>query len=432
LVDIARAAIADERTSPGDDPADLAGRIATRAASGARTFERTLLTSVINGTGVLLHTNLGRAALAPHRQESWQESWQESSQGSSAVRARTVEFDLATGERGSRQRSVGQLFAALCGTQDAIVVNNNAAAVLLVLAALAAGRDVAVSRGEAVEIGGSFRVPEVMEQSGARLVDVGTTNRTRLSDYTRAVARPGNDIAVILKVHPSNYTVEGFVEAASVAELATITLEHGIPVVADIGSGLIDAATPWLTGPTPSWLANEPAAAQTLADGASLVTFSADKLFGGPQAGIIAGRADLVAACAKHPLARALRCGGLVLDSLQHTALAYLHRTGGSEIPFWRMASVSVDVLRARASTIVEQCGEGEVVDTTALPGAGSVPGAGIPSAGVVVSGDRLAALRALTPPVIARARDGVTIIDLRAVDPLDDVLVAAAISATQ
>jgi L-seryl-tRNA(Ser) seleniumtransferase len=417
LVEIARVAIADERTSTDADPADLVDRINARAARDAHTFERTLLTPVINGTGVLLHTNLGRAALAPRRRES------------PAVRARTVEFDLATGERGSRQRSVGQLFATLCGAQDAIVVNNNAAAVLLVLAALAAHRDVAVSRGEAVEIGGSFRVPEVMEQSGARLVDVGTTNRTRLADYTRAVVRPGNDVAVILKVHPSNYTVEGFVEAASVAELSTITTEHGIPVVADIGSGLLDATTPWLAAPTPSWLTSEPAAAQTLAEGAGLVTFSADKLFGGPQAGIIAGRADLVAECAKHPLARALRCGGLVLDSLQQTALAYLHRTAGDDIPFWRMASVPVDALRTRAASIVEQCGEGEVVETIALPGAGSAPGVGIPSAGVAVRGNRLTALRAHDPPVIARTRDDVTVIDLRAVDPLDDQLVAAAIN---
>lgn len=420
LVEIARAAIADARTSPGHDPAGLADRIATRAATDARSFERTLLTPVINATGVLLHTNLGRAALAPRGSES------------PAVRAHTVEFDLATGQRGSRQRAVGQLFATLCGAQDAIVVNNNAAAVLLVLAALADRRDVAVSRGEAVEIGGSFRVPEVMEQSGARLVDVGTTNRTRLGDYTRAVSRPGTDIAVILKVHPSNYTVEGFVEATSVAELATITREHGIPVVADIGSGLLDAMTPWLPGPTPSWLAHEPAAAQTLADGAGLVTFSTDKLFGGPQAGVIAGRADLVAACAQHPLARALRCGGLVLGSLQQTALAYLHRTADTDVPFWRMATVPVDVLRARAASIIEQCGEGEVIDTTALPGAGSAPGIEIPSAGFAVRGDRLVALRAHTPPVIARTRDDVTILDLRAVDPLDDLIVAAAITSSR
>jgi len=191
------------------------------APARAEAFRRTLLTDVVNATGVLLHTNLGRAPLA-HSQPA---------------QAQTVEFDLSTGERGSRQTAVGQLFARLTGAEDAMVVNNNAAAVLLVLAALAEGRDVPVSRGESVEIGGSFRVPEVMEQSGCRLVDVGTTNRTRLSDYERAIARPGTDVALVMKVHPSNYRVEGFIEETSIAELATLD----VPVMADIGSGLLDA-----------------------------------------------------------------------------------------------------------------------------------------------------------------------------------------------
>ena len=259
-VDIAREAIAAD---------DVDG-----APARADAFRRTLLTPVVNATGVLLHTNLGRAPVA----------------FSQPARAVNVEFDLATGERGSRQRAVGQLFARLCGAEAAMIVNNNAAAVLLVTAALAHGRQVLVSRGESVEIGGSFRVPEVMEQSGAVLVDVGTTNRTRLADYQRALSRPAADVALVLKIHPSNYRVEGFVEETPVAQLATL----GVPVVADIGSGLIDAGCPWLHGPPPSWLAGEPAAVQSLADGASLVTFSADKLLGGPQAGIIAGDAALV------------------------------------------------------------------------------------------------------------------------------------------
>ena len=190
---------------------------------GRVTLQRTMLTPVVNATGVLLHTNLGRAPLGEPV-------------GSPA---QTVEFDLQTGERGSRQAGIGHLLASLCGTESAMVVNNNAAAVLLVLAALAAGRDVPVSRGESVEIGGSFRVPEVMEQSGARLIDVGTTNRTRLDDYRRAIGRADVDAALVLKVHPSNYRVDGFVEATSVAELATL----GIPVVVDIGSGLVDSST---------------------------------------------------------------------------------------------------------------------------------------------------------------------------------------------
>ena len=390
LVDVARAAIADGGRLP-------------EAAALATEFQRSLLTPVVNATGVLLHTNLGRAPLA-HSQPA---------------RAQTVEFDLATGERGSRQRAVGQLLARVCGAEDAIVVNNNAAAVLLVLAALAEGRDVAVSRGESVEIGGAFRVPEVMEQSGCRLVDVGTTNRTRLSDYERALVRPGNDVALVLKVHPSNYRVEGFVEDTPVSELASLA----VPVVADIGSGLVDANVPWMTGPPPAWLADEPAAVQTLADGADLITFSADKLLGGPQAGIIAGSNELVQRCARHPLARALRCGGLVLSALQGVALSYLRRTVCEDIAFWRMAAQTTDALRERAEAICADAGVGRVVDTLALPGAGSAPGITMPSVGVAVDGDRLAALRAHTPPVIARTRDGVTTLDLRSVDPVDDAV---------
>lgn len=393
-VDLARAAIA--AGDPGSAPAR------------AHAFRDSLLTPVVNATGVLLHTNLGRAPVA-HTQDA---------------HAQTVEFDLATGARGSRQRSVGQLFARLCDTDDAIVVNNNAAAVLLVLAALATGRDVAVSRGESVEIGGAFRVPEVMEQSGARLVDVGTTNRTRLSDYRQAIVRPGNDVALVLKVHPSNYRVEGFVEDTPVEQLATLD----VPVVADIGSGLVDANVPWLPGAPPAWLAGEPAARQTLAAGAGLVTFSADKLLGGPQAGIIAGRADLVRACARHPLARALRCGGLVLAALQNTALAYLDGRAATDVAFWRMVAASTDELRERARRIVDAAGIGEVVDTQALPGAGSAPGVTMPSAGIAFDGDHLAALRAHRPPVIARARDGRTVLDLRAVDPTDDDSLIAAL----
>jgi L-seryl-tRNA(Ser) seleniumtransferase len=313
------------------------------------------------------------------------------------------------------------LLARLCGAEDAIVVNNNAAAVLLALAALAAGRAVPVSRGESVEIGGGFRVPEVMAQSGALLVDVGTTNRTRLDDYRRAV--DAHDVALVLKVHPSNYRVDGFVEDTSVAELARL----GPPVVVDLGSGLIDATCPWLPGPPPPWLAGEPAAVQTLAAGAALVTFSGDKLLGGPQAGIIAGRAELVARCAAHPLARALRPGGLVLAALQDLVLAYLRRDVVTAVPFWRMVATPVAELAARASSIAAATGATEI-ETAALPGAGSAPGATIPSAGVRLDGDHLAALRAHDPPVIARARDGVTLLDLRAVEPADDVVIVEAL----
>jgi L-seryl-tRNA(Ser) seleniumtransferase len=306
-----------------------------------------------------------------------------------------------------------------------MVVNNNAAAVLLVLAALAHGRQVLVSRGESVEIGGGFRVPDVMEQSGAVLVDVGTTNRTRLADYRRETSRHGADVALVLKVHPSNYRVEGFVEETPVAQLATLD----VPVVADIGSGLVDATCPWLAGAPPAWLAREPAARQTLADGAALVTFSGDKLLGGPQAGIIAGRHDLVQTCMSHPLARAVRPGGLVLSALQSVALAYLHRRVIDEIPFWRMAAVPVAELSARATRIAAQTPGATVVDVESLPGAGSAPGATIPSRGIAIDGDHLAALRSATPPIVARARDGRTYLDLRTVDPADDAHIAGALT---
>jgi L-seryl-tRNA(Ser) seleniumtransferase len=263
-----------------------------------------------------------------------------------------------------------------------------------------------------------------MAQSGARLLEVGTTNRTHRRDYERAVRSSSdpvisNDVALVLKVHQSNYRIVGFTAAVAVRELTTL----GPPVVVDLGSGLLDAATPWLAGGPPAWLASEPAVRQTLEDGAALVTFSGDKLLGGPQAGIVAGRADLVEACAAHPLARALRPGALVLSALQETALAYLRRDGDA-IPFWRMATLPVDALRHRA----EELGVGTVVDTVAIAGGGSLPGLDIPSAGVAVDGDVTGALRAHDPPVIARTRDDRTLLDLRTVDPADDPVVAKAI----
>jgi L-seryl-tRNA(Ser) seleniumtransferase len=398
LVDIAREAI-----DAGDHES---------AAARAEQFRRTLLTPVVNATGVLLHTNLGRAPLA-HQQ---------------AAAAQTVEFDLSTGQRGSRQAAVGQLFARLCGAEKAMVVNNNAAAVLLVVAALAEGRDVPVSRGESVEIGGSFRVPEVIEQSGSRLVDVGTTNRTRVADYAKAIARPDVDAAMVLKVHPSNYRVEGFVEETSIADLATL----GVPVVADIGSGLVDSTCPWLPGAPPAWLAGEPAAVQAIADGADLITFSGDKLLGGPQAGIIAGRADLVEQCLRHPLARALRPGGLVLAAMQTTALTYLDKRAATDIAFWRMVATPIDELQARAESMVDAIRlvhpSARVESTEALPGAGSAPGVTMPSVGVVIDGDLLRPLRQFATPVIARSRNDRTSLDLRSIRPVDDQIVIDAL----
>ena len=401
LVDCARRAVAQ---SP-------AHAIAT-AEKFAQELHSALLTDVVNATGVLLHTNLGRAPLAH----------------SNAARPSNIEFDLASGERGSRQTAVSALVSSLIGAEAAIVVNNNAAAVMLVLAALAHGRDVAVSRGESVEIGGGFRIPDVMEQSGARLVDVGTTNRTRVRDYAKAIDNKRNDIALVMKIHPSNFSIEGFTEDTSVQELATLP----VPVVADIGSGLLDNTAPWLQGHTPtvpSWLVNEPAAKQALADGASLVTFSGDKLLGGPQCGIIAGSADLVAACAAHPLMRALRPGSHTMVLLQQVLLSYASRTVCTDVPFWNMVATPLSELRTRAENIVATTSIGSVVEVDSLVGAGSAPGSTITSIGIAVPGDQRALLRSHTTPVIARTLGNTTYIDMRSIAPADDHVVVDAMS---
>ncbi len=389
LVDIARAAIAAGTPQQATELVD--------------TLRRSMLQPVVNATGVLLHTNLGRAPFAPSLHESYT----------------NLELDLTTGRRGSRHAHAGSLLARACGAESAIIVNNGAAAVLLALAALAAGRGVVVSRGELVEIGGGFRVPEVMAQSGARLVEVGTTNRTRTADYRGAVDDASNDIAMVMQVHQSNYRIVGFTEAPDVRDLATL----GVPLVCDIGSGLLDAACPWLPGGPPAWLNDEPAARQSLEAGAGLVTFSGDKLLGGPQAGIIAGRADLVERCARHPLARALRPGSLVLGALHELALRYLARDAQS-IPFWRMATSPIAELRTRAVAY----DVGNVIDSVAVPGGGTLPGVEIPSIAVAVAGDHAATLRAASPPIIARVHDQTTFADLRTIAPADDVHVAAAL----
>ena len=381
----------------------------------ARGLELSMIQPVINATGVLLHTNLGRAPL---------DTAFFGFEGS--ARATSLEFDLSDGQRGSRQSAVSALVSELTGADDAIVVNNNAAAVLLVVAALAAGRDVAVSRGESVEIGGGFRIPEVLEQSGARLVDVGTTNKTRVGDYSRAMAKRGNDIALIMRVHPSNFHIDGFTEQASLSELAGL----GVPVVSDIGSGLLDSRCPWIDGPPPQWLHGEPAARQALTDGAALVTFSGDKLIGGPQCGVIAGRADLVAICRSHPLMRALRPGGQTMIALQRTLLAFIDKSACNVVPFWSMAAASVESVRERARRIVADTGTAaEVVELESVPGAGSTPGAVIPSAGLSLPGDHVAAMRSLRPPVIVRRVGDSTVFDLRSVSPADDGIIAASLA---
>jgi L-seryl-tRNA(Ser) seleniumtransferase len=411
LVDAARRALARGRERGHGD-----GDVARAAEEEVERLRGQLLQPVINATGVLLHTNLGRAPFA----------WEQPATSSN------LELDLTTGRRGSRQDHVGSLLARACGAEAALLVNNGASAVLVVLAALASGRTVAVSRGELIEIGGGFRIPEIMALSGARLAEVGTTNRTHLADY-RAVA---DEAAALLKVHTSNYRVEGFTSSVSVAELAGAGLSP--PIVVDLGSGLLDAACPWLPGGPPGWLASEPAVRQSLEAGAALVTFSGDKLLGGPQAGIVAGRADLVAACAAHPLYRVARPGGMVLAALQDVALAYLDRRA-HELPFWRMATTPSATLRERAEKLVtglddldDLGGPPAVVTACAsVAGGGALPGVEIPSWGAALPGDQRSALRSRGPrPVVARVRHGETVIDLRTVDPADDPAVAAALAA--
>ena len=363
------------------------------------------LQTVINATGVLLHTNLGRAP------------WPYSSTG----QAINLELDLNSGARGSRQEHVGSLFATLCDAEAAMIVNNCSSAVLLVLSALASEKGVAISRSEMVEIGGNFRVPDVLELSGAYLVEVGTTNRTRREDYERAILA-NRDVGMIMKIHQSNYKIVGFTESVEINELS----DMGVPLVADIGSGLLDESCSWLEMAPPIWIAGEPAAKQALASGADLVTFSGDKLLGGPQAGIIAGNADLIAKCMKHPLARAVRPGGLILSSLQELALNYLNRDWEA-IPFWKMAMTSIDELEDR----IKKIGCGDPISLESVPGGGTLPGVGIPSVGIQINADISHDLRlgaGGSPPIIARVEEGNTFLDLRTVDPRCDEHVASAL----
>jgi L-seryl-tRNA(Ser) seleniumtransferase len=406
-----------------------------------RSIRQRLLQPVINATGTLLHTNLGRA---PRSSSAPRLALDERSPA--PVRYSSLEFDLETGQRGSRRNHASSQLALLSGAESALVVNNCAAALMLVVAALASGRGVAVSRSELVEIGGAFRIPDVLSANGACLVEVGTTNRTRLSDFERVLDRQSHDVAMLLAVHRSNYRISGFTEDASVAELGRLARSRQVPFVVDTGSGLLDSRLPWLADPSgvvPSlpWLAAEPGSRQTLEAGADLVVFSADKLLGGPQAGVIAGRADLVERCARHPLARALRPGGTVLADLQDVCLTYLDKRA-KDLPFWKMACLTVDELKHRATQIAESVAESvpgvAAIPCMSVPGGGTLPDATIDSYGVFIAGDAPKLMRSFrfeTPAVIGRTADhhgtsGV-LFDLRTVDPLDDTILAARLSAS-
>lgn len=392
-VDRVRARLLRGEARPFED-ADVDAALATLATPGLR--------PVLNATGVVLHTNLGRAPLAPEAVARVAEV----SRGYS-----NLEYDLDEGERGSRYAPVVGLLRTLTGAEDALVVNNCAGAALLVLAALAAGRECVVSRGELVEIGGGFRVPDVMRQSGAKLVEVGTTNRTRRSDYEGAL---GPDTGLLVKVHRSNFALVGFTEEVAVAELAQVGRARGVPVFQDLGSG---ALVP-LRG---EGLAGEPTVRQVVEAGADVVAFSGDKLLGGPQAGIVVGRADLMKRIKSHPLTRALRVDKMTVAALEATL--ELYRDGRPQaIPTYRLLVQGAEELRARAGRLLDLLGArgvpARVAGVEGQVGGGAMPLARLPSSACILTvgapEEFLERLRGAEVPVIARIADGEVVLDVR------------------
>src|SRR4051794_40463734 len=387
-VEAARSALARAREEirAGHDPGDL-GERALQELAGARapSLRRTL-----NATGVIVHTNLGRAPLAEAAIERALDVGRSYS---------NLEYDLTAGTRGSRQDHVAAILRRLTGGEGALVVNNNAAAVMLALAALAEGREVLVSRGELIEIGDGFRIPDVLARSGARLREVGTTNRTRAADYERAI---GPETAVLLRVHQSNFRVVGFTEHPSVPELAAVARRHDLPLVDDLGSGVL------------VHLEDEPSAKESLAAGADLVCFSGDKLLGGPQAGIVVGRADLVERLRRHPLQRALRADKLTLAALEGTLGLYLDpERAAREVPVLRMLHEPAEAVRARAERLAEAV-DGEGAETGGRVGGRRVPLTELASFACAVDEGLAAPLRDGDPPVVGVVRDGRLLLDCR------------------
>jgi L-seryl-tRNA(Ser) seleniumtransferase len=363
---------------------------------------------VLNATGVIIHTNLGRAPLPADAIARI---------AATAGGYTNLEYNVEGGTRGSRTVHAESLLCSLTGGESAVVVNNNAAATLLMLAALARGREVLISRGELVEIGGGFRVPDVMAQSGAILREVGTTNRTRVSDYTAAA---GPRTALILRVHPSNFRVEGFTERPPLDALVAAGRRLGVPVVEDLGSGHLEGA-----------LADEPSVRASIAAGADVVCFSGDKLLGGPQAGILAGRAALIDLLRKHPLMRALRVDKLTYAALEATLVEYLSGRADQTVPVRRMLTLDVDSIEARARELADRLlARGwrvSLVSGSSAVGGGSAPGVALPTVLLALDRERLTAaqletrLRGLSTPVIARIVDDRVVLDLRTIPPESD-----------
>lgn len=409
VAEAVRAEVAAARAEPANAPTSDAAWTAAIAARLAAS-ERATLQPVLNATGVVLHTNLGRAPLAAVAIDAIAEV---------ARGFASLEYDLVAGARGSRHVHCAGLLRELTGADDAMIVNNCAAALVLALNTVADGRDAIVSRGELVEIGGSFRVPDIMARSGARLVEVGTTNRTHADDYRRAcTAQTG----AIVSVHRSNFTVDGFVAAVPTRELAELAQAAGVPLLYDFGSGLMLDLAPW-------GLRGEPTARDAVASGAPLVVMSGDKLLGGPQAGIILGRADLVDALRRNPLARALRVDKLTLAALQATLRLYREPARAvRDIPALSMLTTPVESLRTRAAALVARLAvhgvNARIADTDATVGGGAFPSSRIPSCAIVLDGDAASRERALRNgalPVVGRIADGALWLDLRGVAAADD-----------
>ncbi len=419
LVTAVRDVVDDERVRLAAGAAARSpAALAAAAIAALRSIDGPLLTPAINATGVMIHTNLGRAP------------WPRAAIEAAEAAARDyllLELDRASGRRGARFRAAEEHLVALTGAEDALVTNNNAAAVALAVALAGRGGGVVVGRGELVEIGGGVRIPEIVRRAGARLIEVGTTNRTRAEDYAAPLAE--GRARLVLRVHPSNFRQTGFTEAPDPAELAALAHRHGALVVDDLGSGALL--------PTERFgLAHEPLPSERLAAGADIVTFSGDKLVGGPQAGLVVGRADLVARIRRDPLARAMRPDKVTLAAVAATLALYRAGRAEAEIPVWRMITAPLEGLRRRAESLAGAL-DGlavAIVDTEATVGGGSLPGETLPSCGVAIGGrsaDRLlAALRGGEPPVVGRIEGGRVILDMRTVDPERDADLAAAVRA--
>lgn len=389
--------------------------ILNQAGSLAAKWSTPTLIGLINATGVIVHTNLGRAPLSAAAIQAMQAV----AQGYS-----NLEYDVERGKRGSRTLHAEELLRRLTGAEAALVVNNNAAAVLLILTALARRKRVIIARSQLIEIGGGFRIPDVMRQSGAKLHEVGTTNRVHLHDYEEALQEPAG---LVMRAHRSNFQISGFTSEPEMNEIAAAAHAAGVPLVDDLGSGtLLDTA--------PYGMQHEPTVNESLAAGSDVVCFSGDKLLGGPQAGIIVGKAHLLAKIKKHPLARAVRADKLCLAALNATLLHYLNDQALTHIPVWQMISARPDVLQQRAQAWADALGQGSVIASQSTVGGGSLPGETLPTFVLAIPAANpnrlLDRLRRHAPPVIGRVENGLAVFDPRTVLPGQEPALLAALQA--